>query len=118
MSNSTVTNNIEDWNVYRKLVVDSLKRLDEKTLELHQRLDQQSLKQHTLETKASEIDKLHERTDELADRIYTVSQSVASINSERTTEKVVRRILFVVGGGIWSILLIGASAWINHIFKM
>lgn len=111
MSNPNLTSEIDDWSVYRRLVVDTLKRLDERTAELHQ--------QQTLDgNKILLIDNRLKDLDQVEKDIEALNTKVNNINTERSTEKSVRKIFLSLGAALWSVVTIVISAGLAFAIKI
>lgn len=111
MSNPNLTSEIDDWSVYRRLVVDTLKRLDERTAELHN--------QQTIDgNKILLIDNRLKDLDQVEKDIEALNTKVSNINTERSTEKSVRKVFLIMGAGLWSLVTIAISAGLAFAIKV
>lgn len=76
----------EDWSSYRKLVVDTLKRLDDRTLDTFQRLSDLTSRVHLIENNSvfkdlarqeTEIKAVDSRADDIEDQIQEITKTLA-----------------------------------------
>jgi hypothetical protein len=78
MSNTTQSSPYsEDWSSYRKLVVDTLKRLDDRTLDIFQRLSDLTSRVNLIEhaghdKEIARIEKLVDAVDQRVDDVETI----------------------------------------------
>lgn len=100
---------MDDWSVYRRLVVDTLQRLDERTAELHQHQSTDSNRILLIERRMPDL-------DDVENSITNINKAIDNIVSERSTEKTIRKILLVVGGGAWTIFTILLTVWGKTLF--
>lgn len=107
MSNTNAS--IEDWNVYRKLVVDTLRRLDERTTELHNNFNEARSDIVLIKNRIADMDAIESD-------ISTIRKDISSINTERNTEKTLRKVFLIIGGGVWTVVTIGLSAAIRIVW--
>lgn len=110
---------IEDWGSYRKLVIDTLRRLDERTLEFHESLSdlhtRVSLIEHNDHSK--EIDRLDKEIIELRKDLFRFKTTV---DTERASDAGKKQALTVWGGALWAVVSLVAAAvlsgWFQKIF--
>lgn len=107
-TNQNFATEIDDWSVYRRLVVDTLKRLDERTAELHNRQTQDGNRILQIEGRLADLKNVEDKLDKH-------SAELTNIKSERSTEKTIRRLLLVIGGGAWTIITVGISVWLKTV---
>lgn len=76
----------EDWSSYRKLVVDTLKRLDDRTLDTFQRLSDLTSRVHLIENNShtrdlgrleNEINAVDGRVDDIDDQLLEITKTLA-----------------------------------------
>ena len=107
MSNTNTS--IEDWNVYRKLVVDTLRRLDERTTELHNNFTEARSDIVLLKNRIAVMDTIE-------DNLANIRADIGKINTERNTEKTLRKVFLIIGGGVWTVITIALSAAIRIVW--
>lgn len=111
MSNPNLTSEIDDWSVYRRLVVDTLKRLDERTAALHTQQQIDGNKISLIENRLKDL-------EEVERNIKSLSSKIHDINNERSTEKSVRKIFLSLGAALWSVVTILISAGLAFLIKI
>lgn len=85
MSNTPVQSSpySEDWSSYRKLVVDTLKRLDDRTLDTFQRLSDLTSRVHVIENNSnigrieSDVKAIDKRADDIEADINEIKTTLA-----------------------------------------
>jgi len=103
---TTQSSELDDWTVYRRLVVDTLKRLDERTAELHLRQSLDGNRILLIESRLADLLAVEAQ-------LISHSKSLSDITSERSTEKTIRRLMLIIGGGFWTIVTIALSVWVK-----
>ncbi len=111
MSNLNAIAEIDDWSVYRRLVVDTLKRLDERTAALHTQQQIDGNKILLIDNRLKDLEVLERAVEALSAKIH-------AINNERVTEKSVRKIFLSLGAALWSVVTILISAGLALLIKM
>lgn len=105
---------VEDgWNTYRRLVVDTLQRLDERTDDLYHAYVAISSQMMRAE---QSISNLETSAATNAEKISAIDNSVKKIQAERIAEKTRSKTLLYLGGGLWTLITIGVTALIRIAF--
>lgn len=98
----------ETWGAYRKLIIETLRRLDERTLELNDGQNAHETRIVLLENKKPE-----EKIDDLKKSVETLKTTVDGINTQLNVDKGKRTMLNVLLNLGWGIVVIFISAVMN-----
>ena len=101
MPNQYDTSDSETWGAYRKLVVETLRRLDERTLKMNDTQNKQESRIFVIEQK---------RYD---DRLDDLDESVATIEKKMSEQKGRQGIIMIIAGGIWGIAVLLINAMLD-----
>lgn len=111
---STSTEHVEDgWNTYRRLVVDTLQRLDERTTELYDAYVAISTQMIRAE---QTISGLEAKSLLNAEKLSALDSQIKTIQTERVAEKSRGKVLLYIGGAVWTLITIGLTAAIRVTF--
>jgi hypothetical protein len=109
----------EDWSSYRKLVIDTLRRLDERTLEFSESLNELHTRVSLLEhaDDSAEIDRLDKEMIALRVDFFQFKTKIEADASAIAGSKKTNMIWW---GGIWTIVTLVVSAlmggWATQLF--
>ena len=98
----------EDWGAYRKLIVETLRRLSDSIDDLKDELESQKTRIQALENKTTDahLDKIEKLVGENTKRIST-------IETEDSNNKLRRQIMTTGANALWGIIVIIIATYIN-----
>jgi len=108
----------EDWSSYRKLVVDTLKRLDDRTMEIYQKFFDLMGRVTALETidVDKEISRVEKKIESVETDVEELSDNLEDLKVELGEQKGFRQGATWIIGGIWAIASILLSVGLEKIF--
>lgn len=102
----------EDWSTYRKLVIDTLRRLDARTLEFHDSLSDIKTRIALIERgdPTDDIDRIDTLIDSLRDDLNKFKTEIVT---KQAADNGSRRAFLFIGAGLLTLLNLIVTAFIN-----
>ena len=102
----------EGWGSYRKLIIDTLRRLDEGTHELAETQNEHDMRILTLENKKTDEHFIKVEAD-----IKSNNEILLGVKKALDSASTQIKLLISIGGLAWTIVVAIFAAWMGHIFK-
>ena len=116
MANSS--SDSEEWIAYRKLVIDTLSKLDERSIELYGKMADLTARVNALENSggsSKEIEYIEASVETLDSRVTAVETNVSSLNTTRAIGAARNDAILWIGGIIWTTITVGLALLIAYI---
>jgi hypothetical protein len=104
----------EDWSSYRKLVVDTLKRLDDRTMEMYQRFFDLVGRVSALEGNEKEIDRLEKAIECVDTKADGIKSDVGTLKVQVAEYKGFKNGAMWIIGGLWAIVAVVGSTFLKQ----
>lgn len=103
----------EEWISYRKLVIETLSKLDDRSLELYDRVADLAARVHVLESaknSSRDIDLINESLDDLDGDLKSVTSRITVIETELTKKTTISAVFSWIGKSMWALLAVAIGA--------
>ena len=106
----------EGWDSYRKLIIETMKRLDDKLSDIEEEIktnrDQiNSLINKNTDTRFDKVDQLINH--DIPDKIQKINDALADIKTSISNDNLRRRIFTIVGSGVWGLIILIVGTYLN-----
>lgn len=105
----------EDWSSYRKLVVDTLKRLDDRTLDTFQRLSDLTSRVHLIENNSTfrDLGRLGDDVKDVNARIDDIDDILTEINKTLAEQAGSKKVMIWLVGILCSVIGFAANLGVD-----
>ena len=98
----------EGWGAYRKLIVETLRRLDEYITDIKQEQDHQKTRIQVLENKTTD-----KRLDDIEADIERIDKAISVIQTSTSNDDLRKKWIMTIGAAAWGIIVIVIATYIN-----